>query len=87
MDKAWDYLIYPTRPHSHGSQDELGNTGWGAVTFHRARATKANECLPNAEVYDAEAVGAFKAVKLAKEHVTNQPHKTLEIHTPAEPQD
>lgn len=38
----------------------------GAVTFHKAQATKSNGCLPNAEVYDAEAVGAFKAIKLAR---------------------
>ncbi|PNP37739.1 hypothetical protein TGAMA5MH_10340 [Trichoderma gamsii] len=58
--------------YSDGSQDEFGNTGWGAVTFHKARATKSNGCLPNAEVYDAEAVGAYEAIKLAKERTTRQ---------------
>ena len=59
--------------YSDGSQDELGNTGWGAVTFHKARATKTNGCLPNAEVYDAEAVGAFEAIKLAKKRIQSDP--------------
>lgn len=59
--------------YSDGFQDELGNTGWGAVTFHKARATKSNGCLPNAEVYDAEAVGAFEAIKLAKERIRSDP--------------
>ncbi|PON20640.1 hypothetical protein TGAM01_v210514 [Trichoderma gamsii] len=59
--------------YSNGSQDELGNTGWGAVTFHKARATKSNGCLPNAEVYDAEAVKAFEAIKLAKERIRADP--------------
>ncbi|KAK0755718.1 hypothetical protein N5P37_011734 [Trichoderma harzianum] len=53
--------------YSDGSQDELGNTGWGAVTFHKAQATKSNGCPPNAEVYDAEAVGAYEAMKFARE--------------------
>ncbi|KAL7893541.1 hypothetical protein HDV64DRAFT_262387 [Trichoderma sp. TUCIM 5745] len=44
--------------------DEVGNTGWGAVTFHEARATKSNGCLPNAEVYDAEAVGPLRRSNL-----------------------
>ncbi|PNP44425.1 hypothetical protein TGAMA5MH_03815 [Trichoderma gamsii] len=59
--------------YSDGSQDEFGNTGWGAVTFHKARATKSNGCLPNSEVYDAEAVGAFEAIKLARERIRLDP--------------
>jgi ribonuclease HI len=59
--------------YSNGSQDELGNTGWGAVTFYKARATKAKGCLPNAEVYNAEAVMAHKAIKLAREQIQADP--------------
>ncbi|KAL7922562.1 ribonuclease H-like domain-containing protein, partial [Trichoderma austrokoningii] len=59
--------------YSDGSQDEIGNTGWGAISFHKARATKSNGCLPNAEVYDAEAVGAFEAMKLARERARQDP--------------
>ena len=59
--------------YSDGSQDEIGNTGWGAVTFHKARATKARGSLANAEVYDAEAVGAFEALKLARDRIRADP--------------
>lgn len=59
--------------YSDGSQDECGNTGWGAVTFHNARATSSCGNLPNAEVYDAEAVGAFEALKLAKTRIRSNP--------------
>lgn len=45
----------------------------GAVAFHKARATKACGNLANAEVYDAEAVGAFEALKLAKARIRANP--------------
>ncbi|KAL7919595.1 ribonuclease H-like domain-containing protein, partial [Trichoderma austrokoningii] len=48
-------------------------SSWGAISFHKARATKSNGCLPNAEVYDAEAVGAFEAMKLARERTRQDP--------------
>lgn len=51
--------------YSDGSQDGE-RTGWGAVTYHDARATTAKGRLPNAEVYDAEAVGGLEAMKLAQ---------------------
>lgn len=51
--------------YSDGSQDKAGNTGWGAVTYHDCRSTSACGYIPNAEVYDAEAVGAYEAMKLA----------------------
>lgn len=59
--------------YSDGSQDKLGNTGWGAVIFHKARVTKSNGCFPNAEVYDIEAVGAYEVIKLAKEQIRSNP--------------
>ncbi|KAL7940224.1 hypothetical protein V8C42DRAFT_363610 [Trichoderma barbatum] len=59
--------------YSDGSQDELGNTGWGAVTFHDCETTTACGYLPNAEVYDAEAVGAYEGMKLTRTRVMANP--------------
>lgn len=53
--------------YSDGSQDELRSTGCGAATFYRARATTSCGHLPNAEVYDAE------ALKLARTRIAADP--------------
>lgn len=60
--------------YSDGSQDKAGNTGWGAITFHDCRSTTACGFIPNAEVYDAEAMGAHEAMKLAKERIRGNPN-------------
>lgn len=62
--------------YSDGSQDKNGHTGWGAVTYHDTRTTTACGYIPNAEVYDAEAVGAFEALKLARNRVRDNPNIT-----------
>lgn len=54
-------------------QDKIGNTGWGAAAFYKARAIKANRSLLNAEVYNAEAVGAFEGLKLRRERICADP--------------
>ncbi|KKO96446.1 hypothetical protein THAR02_11453, partial [Trichoderma harzianum] len=59
--------------YSDGSQDKQGNTGWGAVTYHDFKRTTACGPLANAEVYDAEAVGAFEAMKLARTRALANP--------------
>lgn len=59
--------------YSDGVQDEIGCTSWGPATFHEARTTKARGSPANAEVYDAEAVGAFEAPKLAKDRIRAGP--------------
>lgn len=51
-------------------------TGWGAVTYHDFRSTTACGYIPNTEVYDAEAVGAFEATKLAKTRIRDNPDIT-----------
>lgn len=66
--KLLDGLLNSTLiAYLNGFQDKFGNIGQGAVIFYKAQATKFNRCLPNIEVYNAEAVKAFKAIKLAKE--------------------
>lgn len=59
--------------YSDGSQDKMENTGWGAVTYHDYKSTSSCGYLANAEVYDAEAVGAFEAMKLARIRIASNP--------------
>ncbi|RFU78528.1 reverse transcriptase [Trichoderma arundinaceum] len=56
--------------YSDGSQNKEGDTGWGAVTYHDCVATTDRGMLMNSEVYDAEAVGALKALELSRRLVT-----------------
>ncbi|EHK19747.1 uncharacterized protein TRIVIDRAFT_68247 [Trichoderma virens Gv29-8] len=46
---------------------------WGAVTYHDYKTTSSCGYLANAEVYDAEAVGAFEAIKLTRTQIALNP--------------
>ncbi|KAL6702198.1 ribonuclease H-like domain-containing protein [Trichoderma pleuroticola] len=59
--------------YSDGLQDKHSNTGWGAVIYHNFSRSLAYGPLSNAEVYDAEAVGAFEAIKLARARALANP--------------
>ena len=52
--------------YSDGSQIDK-RTGWGVVVYHEGNVLTRCGPLPNAEVFDAEATGAVKAMELARE--------------------
>ncbi|KAL7910914.1 hypothetical protein GGI35DRAFT_445956 [Trichoderma velutinum] len=64
-----EVLLY----YSNRSQDKAGNTGWGAITYHNCQSTSACGYILNTEVYNTEAVGAYKAIKLTREQVHLNP--------------